>query len=194
MQLLHRIYVRFLVKSGFGYADYLKRNRRLHSQGEDCFISKAANIPDPYLTSIGDNVWITADCHLLCHDASVIMINRMMGGHLDRVAPIVIGDHCFLGNGVILLPGTSIGSRVIVGAGSLVTKPIPDNAVWAGSPARHISDFHTYVDRIREATELYPWKDLLKQGGAHVYDPELEVKLKHERRNFFFKDNTPSPS
>jgi len=188
MSLLNRIYIRFFVQSGFPYADYLKKKGALHSQGKNCFISKAANIPDPYLTSIGDNVWITSGCQLLCHDASVIMINIIQNGHFDRVAPIIMGDNCFLGNNVIVLPGTTIDSNTIIGAGSVVTKDLPENSVYAGTPARHICSLEDYAQKIEADTRKYPWSDLLKQQEKHVYDPVLEEKLKKERVKYFFGD------
>ncbi|UCD32316.1 MAG: acyltransferase [Desulfobacterales bacterium] len=188
MHLFKKIYLRFFVKSGFEYANYLKKNGFLHSQGENCFISKSANIPDPYLTSIGDNVWITSGCQLLCHDASVIMINLIRNDHLDRVAPVIIKDNCFLGNNVIVLPGTTIGSNTIVGAGSVVTKDLPENSVYAGTPARHICSLENYISKMKSDSKKYPWYDLLKQHEKHVYDPKLEEKLKVERVKYFFRD------
>jgi acetyltransferase-like isoleucine patch superfamily enzyme len=190
MKLLKKIYLRFFVSSGFAYAAYLKKQAVLHSQGDTCFISKAANIPDPHLVKLGDNVWITAGCQLLCHDASVIMINIMRSGHRDRVGPIVLGSNSFLGNNVIVLPGTGIGSKTIVGAGSVVTGDIPDNSVFAGNPARHICDFEDYVLRIENETRTYPWLDLLKQNERHVYDPRLEHQLRAARVKYFFADHS----
>ncbi|MBW2439957.1 MAG: acyltransferase [Deltaproteobacteria bacterium] len=190
MRLLDKFYVRFFVSSGFAYAAYLKKKGVLYSQGDNCFISKAANIPDPHLVKLGDNVWLTSGCQLLCHDASVIMINIMRSGHRDRVGPIVIGCHSFLGNNVIVLPGTSIGSKTIIGAGSVVSKDVPDNAVWAGNPARHICDFEDYVLRIENDTRAYPWAELLKQHEKHVYDPLLEHQLRIERVKHFFGDQS----
>ena len=186
MRLLEKIYLRFFVSSGFGYAAYLKKKAVLHSQGDNCFISTAAQIADPYLVKLGDNVWITTGCQLLCHDASVIMINIMRSGHRDRVGPIVIGSNSFLGNNVIVLPGTTIGSKTIVGAGSVVTKDIPENSVFAGNPARSICDFEDYVLRIENDTRTYPWLELLKQHERHVYDPRLEHQLREERVKHFF--------
>ena len=188
MSMLEKVYLRLFVSSGFAYAAYLKKKAVLHAQGDNCFISKAANIPDPYLLKLGNNVWITSGCQLLCHDASVIMINIMRRGHRDRVGPIVIGDNAFLGNNVIVLPGTTIGSSTIIGAGSVVTRDIPDNAVFAGNPARHICDFEDYVNRIEKDTQTYPWLEMLKQQDRHVYDPQLEQQLRAERVKHFFND------
>jgi acetyltransferase-like isoleucine patch superfamily enzyme len=193
MRLLDKFYVRFFVSSGFPYAAYLRNKGVFHYQGDHCFISKAANIPDPHLVKLGDNVWITSGCQLLCHDASVIMINIMRNGHRDRVGPIIIGDNSFLGNNVIVLPGTSIGSSTIVGAGSVVTGDIPDNSVFAGNPARHICDFEDYVLRIENESQKYSWLELLKQHERHVYDPRLEHQLRAERVKYFF-GNRPDAS
>ena len=189
MSLLEKIYLRFFVSSGFSYAAYLKKKALLYAQGENCFISKAANIPDPYLVELGNNVWITSGCQLLCHDASVIMINIMRSGHRDRVGPIVIGSNAFLGNNVIVLPGTTIGSETIVGAGSVVTRNIPDNAVFAGNPARRICGFEDYVRRIENDTQTYPWREMLKEHEQYVYDPRLEHHLRQERVKHFFEDH-----
>jgi acetyltransferase-like isoleucine patch superfamily enzyme len=186
MKLINKIYLRFFVSSGFAYASYLKKKAVFNTQGDKCFISKAASIPDPYLIALGDNVWITSGCQLLCHDASVIMINIMRSGHRDRVGPIVIGSHSFLGNNVTVLPGTTIGSKTIIGAGSVVTRDIPENSVFAGNPARPIGDFEDYVLRIENDTRTYPWLELLKQHERHVYDPRLEHQLRGERVKHFF--------
>ena len=50
--------------------------------------------------------------------------------------PIRIGRNCWLGAGVIVLPGVTIGDNVVVGAGSVVTRDLPDNVVAAGTPCR----------------------------------------------------------
>lgn len=57
--------------------------------------------------------------------------------------PVVIGRNCWLGAGVIVLPGVKIGDNTVIGAGSVVTKDIPSNVVAAGNPCkvlREISD------------------------------------------------------
>lgn len=186
MSILDRLYVKFFVSSGFPYAAYLKDRKTLYRQGEGCFISKAANLPDPYITSIGDNVWITSGCQLLCHDASVVMINRIADRRLDRVGPIILGDNVFLGNNVIVLPHTTIGSNVIVGAGAVVTRDIADNAVWAGNPARMICTFDAYAEKIEKQTRRYPWAPLLNQKKTPDFDPLLEPRLRRERCAYFF--------
>lgn len=51
-------------------------------------------------------------------------------------APIHIGRNCWLGTGVIVLPGVTIGDNTVIGAGSVVTKDIPANVVAVGNPCR----------------------------------------------------------
>jgi acetyltransferase-like isoleucine patch superfamily enzyme len=51
-------------------------------------------------------------------------------------APIKIGEDCWIGGNSIILPGVTIGKGVTVGAGSVVTKDVPDFVVVVGNPAR----------------------------------------------------------
>lgn len=51
-------------------------------------------------------------------------------------APVRIGKNCWLGAGVIVVPGVTIGDNVVVGAGSVVTKDLPSNTLAVGTPCR----------------------------------------------------------
>ena len=68
-------------------------------------------------------------------------------------APVHIGRNCWFGAGVVILPGITVGDNVVVGAGSIVTKDLPDNVVAVGNPCRvmreiseHDKEFY-YKDR-----------------------------------------------
>ena len=52
--------------------------------------------------------------------------------------PVAIGSDVWVGGGAIILPGVTIGSRTVIGAGSVVTRDIPDDVVAAGNPCRVI--------------------------------------------------------
>lgn len=62
---------------------------------------------------------------------------------LEFSSPITIGDDVWLGGNVVVMPGITIGSNVIVGAGSVVTKDIPSNVIAVGNPCQVLRDITT---------------------------------------------------
>lgn len=66
--------------------------------------------------------------------------------------PIVIGKNCWLGAGVLVMPGVKIGDNSVIGAGSVVTKDIPANVVAVGNPCRVLRE-------INEHDREYYYKD-----------------------------------
>ena len=86
--------------------------------------------------TIGNHTLIGPNCQLLTPDHPHDYLERRKT--IETGLPIRIGDDCWLGGGVIVCPGVTIGNRVIVGAGSVVTHDIPDDVVVAGNPARVI--------------------------------------------------------
>lgn len=79
-------------------------------------------------TMIGPNVTLASAGHPILPEL------RLKG--LQYNMPIHIGRNCWLGAGVIVLPGVTIGDNTVVGAGSLVTRDLPANVVAIGSPCR----------------------------------------------------------
>ena len=57
-----------------------------------------------------------------------------------KVAPVKIENHVFIGAYSIILKGVVIGKNAIIGAGSVVTKSVPANQIWAGNPAKFIKE------------------------------------------------------
>jgi maltose O-acetyltransferase len=55
---------------------------------------------------------------------------------LESAKPVRIGSDVWVGGGAIILPGVSIGSRCVIGAGSVVTRDIPDGVLAVGNPCR----------------------------------------------------------
>lgn len=63
------------------------------------------------------------------------------GRPLVSRGPVRIGDHCWLGDNVVVLSGVSIGEGSVIGANSVVTRDVPPDGIAAGSPARLIRRF-----------------------------------------------------
>ncbi|WP_371375323.1 DapH/DapD/GlmU-related protein [Thalassotalea aquiviva] len=104
---------------------------------------------EPYLITIGDDVTITQGVRLLTHDGSTELVKNLNGDRYYRYGKIVIGNNVFIGMNSIILPGISIGDNVIVGTGSVVTKDLDSNSVYAGNPAKKITEITTYSEKIR---------------------------------------------
>ena len=79
-------------------------------------------------TMLGPNVVLATAGHPIDPDL------RRRG--LQYNLPVRIGSNCWLGAGVIVLPGVTIGDNTVVGAGSVVTKDLPSNVVAVGNPCR----------------------------------------------------------
>ena len=94
------------------------------------------------------NLTLVDDTHIYIGDYTMLGPNVVIAtaGHpiLPKLRPLAyqfnmpvhIGKNCWLGAGVIVLPGVTIGDNTVIGAGSVVTKDIPDYSVAAGVPAK----------------------------------------------------------
>ncbi|GAA4379560.1 DapH/DapD/GlmU-related protein [Nocardioides caricicola] len=128
---------------------------------------------EPWLISFGDNVYVTANCQFVTHDGGTLIL-RKDHPTLEWTAPIYIGDDVYFGIRSIVLPGVTIGNRVIVGAGSVVTKDVPDNSVVGGVPARLICTVDDYLERLQP-------KSL---GIGHLSALEKEQRLREIYRGW----------
>jgi acetyltransferase-like isoleucine patch superfamily enzyme len=95
--------------------------------------------------TIEDNVLIGGNCKIYDSDFHSINYEDRMSPYLNGAPdfnvnnkPVVIKEGAWLGGHCIVLKGVCIGKKAIVGAGSVVTKNIPDHEMWAGNPARYI--------------------------------------------------------
>ena len=139
--------------------------------GEECYIEP------PLHTNFGGghvhfgknvyanfNLTLVDDTHIYIGDYTMIGPNVTIAtaGHpilpqLRREAyqynaPVHIGENCWLGAGVIVLPGVTIGDNTVIGAGSVVTKDLPANVVAVGNPCRVLRE-------INEHDKIYYFKD-----------------------------------
>lgn len=105
--------------------------------GNDVGISSACIWCDESIT-IGNHVRIGGDCIILdtdCHSLD-FMARRTVKTDREqtKTKPVVIGDDVLIGARSIILKGVHIGSRTVIGAGSVVTQDIPDDCIAAGNP------------------------------------------------------------
>jgi maltose O-acetyltransferase len=94
--------------------------------------------------TIGNNVTLAPNVHILAHDAST---KKFIG--YTKVRNTTIGNDVFIGANSIIMPGVEIGNNVIIAAGSVVTKNIENNQLVGGNPCQFISTTDHYLQKIK---------------------------------------------
>lgn len=127
------------------YLPYLKR-KGMNISGEPIYIAVSVSFDgeDYSLVHLGDKTVISSDVRFLTHDYSISRALQAIGENVEKevyfTRAIRVGSNCFIGNKALLLPGTTLGDNVIVGAGSVVRGTFPDNVMLVGNPAVVIGD------------------------------------------------------
>jgi acetyltransferase-like isoleucine patch superfamily enzyme len=148
--MLKRLYFYYLRQTN------LKRYAQVRGvrMGHSCKIVgsiKTSFGSEPYLIQMGNHVEISGNVTFITHDGAVWVL-REENPNVDVFGRIIIGNNVFVGNGSILLPGTSIGDNTVIGAGALVKGELEANSVYAGVPARRICSFGEYKERALNAS------------------------------------------
>lgn len=139
--------------------------------GKDCYIEppfhanwggKHVHFGDGVYANFGltcvDDTYIYVGSHTLFGPNVVLataghpMLPELRKHGIQYNMPIHIGENCWLGAGVIVVPGVTIGDNVVIGASSVVTKDIPSNSVAMGTPCR-------VVRQINDHDKEYYFKD-----------------------------------
>ena len=102
--------------------------------GARCFVNVGLVALDVARITIGDDVQLGPNVQLLTPTHSVE--GGLRRAKREAAEPISIGDNVWLGGGVIVLPGVTIGRNSVMGAGAVVTRDLPANVVAVGNPAR----------------------------------------------------------
>lgn len=133
-----------------------------------------------WLITIGDDVTLANKVQILAHDDSP----RIYTGY-GRIGRVVIGNRVFVGANSTILMNTKIGDDVIIAAGSVVTKDIPDGCIAAGVPAKVIGKTKDYIEREKSQIGVAPTFD-----SSYSYDhAKVTEQQKEELRKTF--ENTP---
>ena len=109
------------------------------------------------LTLVDDTHIYVGDCTMFGPNVVIATAGHPINPELREKAyqfnmPVYIGRNCWLGAGVIVLPGVKIGDNSVIGAGSVVTKDIPSNVVAVGNPCKVLRE-------IGEHDRQYYYKD-----------------------------------
>lgn len=102
--------------------------------GKNVFVNYNCTFLTPGGIEIGDNCWIGPDVKLYTAIHPIDSQKRNTG--IGSAKPIEIGANCWLGGNVTIVPGVKIGNGSVIGAGSVVTKDIPENCIAAGNPCK----------------------------------------------------------
>ena len=130
-QLVARHGERFWVEPPF-YCDY---GAHL-SVGDRVFINFNCVILDCARVTLGNDVLLAPGVQV--YAATHPLDWRTRRTWLESAKPVTVGNDVWIGGGATLLPGVTVGDRSVIGAGSVVTRDVPDDCVVAGNPARVI--------------------------------------------------------
>lgn len=104
--------------------------------GENFYANHNLIILDGNKVTFGDNVFIAPNCAFYTAGHPLDPEQRNKG--LEYAKPIEVGDNVWIGGNVVVLPGVKIGDNCVIGAGSVVTKDVPENSVAVGKPCKVI--------------------------------------------------------
>lgn len=152
--------------------------------GEHCYISTRRFPTEAYLITIGNYVRIAPNTMFFTHGGLWSVRKKYNDDKLDYFGKIVIGDYSYIGEGCMIMAGVSIGSNVIIGAGSVVTKSVPDGYMVAGNPARYIGQTDDFYKKIK-------LKNLGTSGLTYKEKKSLLSSLDEEE--FIHKSNIKKP-
>ena len=135
--------------------------------GKNVFINNHAVFLDTCLISIGSRTLVgpNVSFYSATHPVDPTIRQGTRGPELGK--EIHVGEDCWIGGSVVILPGVTIGRGSTVGAGSVVTKDVPDFTIVAGNPARIIRKVDTAMDPTNQV-EWSGWPEERAEGGTEA--------------------------
>lgn len=133
--------------------------------GENFYANAYCTMLDVGKIKIGDDVLFGPNVSLYTAGHPIHPQSRKSG--YEYGIPITIGDRVWIGGSCVVMPGVSIGSDTVIGAGSVVTKDIPDGVIATGNPCK-------VIRKITEEDRKYYYKD-------RVFDDEIWEAVKNTK-------------
>jgi acetyltransferase-like isoleucine patch superfamily enzyme len=137
--------------------------------GDRVLIGRGSSITGHRSVVIEDDVWTGQQVHLTDMNHGYTDLDLPIGQQADPEAPVHVGAGSWLGHGVVVLPGVHIGRHVVVGAGSVVTRDLPDRSVAVGVPARVI----------RRYDDALGWVAVDRDGSPLAPDSQAAALVDH---------------
>jgi maltose O-acetyltransferase len=120
--------------------------------------------------SIGADALIGSGVEILDSDFHDLHPSRRRGGQ-PRMAPVRLGENVFVGDRVTILKGVSVGAHSVIGAGSVLTRSIPEGVIAAGNPAQVIRELEMQDSAGTALQDLTGTAQRDRSGGRPARSP-----------------------